>query len=266
MNFKMIVLDLDGTLLEDKINKVTDSTKEYLKNLKMNGVIITIATGRGLMSSLKATDSAEFASFICSDSGAILYDVDRNKIIEKKFLDEEENEKIIKYGIKENCDNMTVYCLENTFQYYNRGTKREEYFQIDENTNIRELIKNPTHIYMNFENEFKVKQFVNKYENEFEKIKVECLKDSAQNKNWVEITNKDVNKMKSIKKICEICNIDIEDTVAFGDSRNDIEIIKGCKIGVAMKNSQDDIIKIANYVTQNTNNEKGVELWLKNWK
>ena len=45
MNKKMIVVDLDGTLLNiDK--KISDKTKNYLTNLKKKGYLIVIATGR----------------------------------------------------------------------------------------------------------------------------------------------------------------------------------------------------------------------------
>ena len=62
MNSKRIIaMDLDGTLLNEK-SLVSDESINYLKNIKENGDIIVIATGRILNSALFATKGAEFAS------------------------------------------------------------------------------------------------------------------------------------------------------------------------------------------------------------
>ena len=69
---KMIVMDLDGTLL-NKESRVTENTKKYLYNLNQKGYIMVIATGRILKSALIATDGAEFANYIVTDAGAAVY-------------------------------------------------------------------------------------------------------------------------------------------------------------------------------------------------
>lgn len=51
---KMIVVDLDGTILTDS-GKVSKNTKEYLRRLKQNDYILTIATGRIFASALEVT-------------------------------------------------------------------------------------------------------------------------------------------------------------------------------------------------------------------
>ena len=74
---KMIVMDLDGTLLNGE-GIVTQKTKEYLENLKKDGYVIAIATGRILKSALIATDEAEFANYIVADAGAAVYKMQNN--------------------------------------------------------------------------------------------------------------------------------------------------------------------------------------------
>ena len=66
---KLIVMDLDGTLLNEE-GIVTQKTKEYLGKLKKEGYVIAIATGRILKSALIATEGAEFANYIVADAGA----------------------------------------------------------------------------------------------------------------------------------------------------------------------------------------------------
>ena len=52
---KMIVMDLDGTLLNEN-GKITEISKQYLTDLKEKGHIIAIATGRMLKSACIATE------------------------------------------------------------------------------------------------------------------------------------------------------------------------------------------------------------------
>lgn len=68
---KMIVTDLDGTLLNEN-EKVSNTSKQYLKRLKDMGCIIIIATGRIYASALKTTDGAEFANYLITDARHLL--------------------------------------------------------------------------------------------------------------------------------------------------------------------------------------------------
>ena len=70
----MIVLDLDGTLLNSE-KKVSEISKKYLKKLKDLGYIIVIASGRIYESVNNALDGFEYVNYIITDTGASCYDV-----------------------------------------------------------------------------------------------------------------------------------------------------------------------------------------------
>ena len=65
----------------------------------------------------------------------------------------------------------------------------------------------------------------------------------------VDIVPKDSGKDKGIIEYCKLRNIDIKDTMAFGDGENDIEMLKTVGIGVAMGNSIDIVKENADYIT-----------------
>jgi len=73
-NKKMIVTDLDGTLLKENKTGINASEK-YLLELRNKGYIIAIATGRTLDSAIRATVGAEFANYIISDAGGRVHDM-----------------------------------------------------------------------------------------------------------------------------------------------------------------------------------------------
>ena len=79
--------------------------------------------------------------------------------------------------------------------------------------------------------------------------------------NWGTITIKGVTKWQAIQKVAEHLNIDIKHIVAFGDDFGDIEMIKGCGIGVAVGNAIPEAKAAADYICE-SNDDDGVARWL----
>lgn len=75
---------------------------------------------------------------------------------------------------------------------------------------------------------------------------------------WLDITRKDVCKGNAIAHLQSILQITPDETVAFGDHLNDVELMQCATYSYAMKNAQEELKNIANYVTQYDNNEEGV--------
>lgn len=74
---------------------------------------------------------------------------------------------------------------------------------------------------------------------------------------YADLVKKGLNKAEGIKKAIEIAGIKRENTVAIGDSNNDYDMIKYAGVGVAMANSQQTILDIADYITA-SNHDCGV--------
>lgn len=53
-----------------------------------------------------------------------------------------------------------------------------------------------------------------------------------------EINDWNINKGKAISRVCEYLQEDIKNTIAFGDSLNDLEMIVAAGIGIAMGNAE----------------------------
>jgi Cof subfamily protein (haloacid dehalogenase superfamily) len=75
---------------------------------------------------------------------------------------------------------------------------------------------------------------------------------------WVDISENKANKGHAIALIQEAYNITPEETMAFGDYNNDIEMLKLAKFSFAMENAHHDVKTIANFETK-SNDENGVE-------
>ena len=68
-------------------------------------------------------------------------------------------------------------------------------------------------------------------------------------------------KTTAIKALAETSGISLEDTVAFGDDLNDIEMLKLCGTGIAVANAIPEVQESADEITF-SNDEDGVAEWL----
>lgn len=71
----------------------------------------------------------------------------------------------------------------------------------------------------------------------------------------VEMAPKGFSKGGGIKKICELLDFDINDTIAFGDSPNDITMLDAAGFSVVMGDGHDEAKEHADYVTSNLHDD-----------
>lgn len=63
-----------------------------------------------------------------------------------------------------------------------------------------------------------------------------------------ELSSKAFDKGSAVKRLCEFLGISKEDTIAFGDSMNDLEMLLAVEMGVCMANGSPSLLKIADMV------------------
>ena len=80
-----------------------------------------------------------------------------------------------------------------------------------------------------------------------------------------DINPKGISKATGIRRICNILGISMDEVIAFGDDRNDLEMISQAGIGVAMGNAIDPVKNAADYITDSCEN-LGVVKALKHFK
>ena len=73
----------------------------------------------------------------------------------------------------------------------------------------------------------------------------------------IEINSADATKGKALKSLCAALNVDLKDTLAFGDGTNDLDMIKTAGLGVAMGNAVEELKQAADWIAP-SNVENGV--------
>lgn len=259
MSKKMIVVDLDGTLL-DSNKKCSLYAKEYLNQLKDNGYIITIATGRSLLPAIRVTDGASFANYIISNGGSVIYDMKNQKVIYKQGIKVE----IIKNILLNYYNQLESFVICSTNFYYRYHPLQKLSVDDKEIIDIFAFLENnPEIIHCCFHpKDIKtVSKLAVELQTKYPMLEIIPMQDSFSSNRWLDIFSKNISKYHTISILANLCKIENDDIIAFGDGLNDSEMLLKCGVGVAMGNALDEVKASANMITL-SNNEDGVIVFL----
>ena len=82
----------------------------------------------------------------------------------------------------------------------------------------------------------------------------------------LETTPKNISKGSGLKELCDFLKIDISETVAVGDAQNDLEIFQTAGLAVAMRNAEPEIKNLADFVTDDNDNDGVAKVIEKIWQ
>ena len=247
INESMIVLDLDKTLL-NRENQITEYTLKVLDKYRECGGKIAIATGRAITRSRKYMEQIHACGLITLNGSVTYYNGD---IIAQTPIDKEKVYDMVQRLMAIEGMSMAVcypdYMITSNPKFAVPGVN--DYCDMKE-FNLNEIQN--------------IKAFSSNYAamDEIDYDFYGCRKITSQKEEGFHvIACKDVDKLNGIEALCNQLNIDIENTIAFGDDYNDLSMLENCGIGVAMANASDMVKDVANELTL-SNEEDGVGVWL----
>jgi Cof subfamily protein (haloacid dehalogenase superfamily) len=263
MDIKLIAIDMDGTLLNNK-NEITNNTQKVLKAAKEKGVKIVLTTGRVLKSALYFSNHLGLESYVIACNGGIIVDNQTN-VLFKKPIPKDKMMKIMEIG-KE----FSVY-----FHFYNEDTfftnqyvkEVDEYYSSDHGKFTGqsigfELYEKNSEILDRMDLDIYKFLFIDQEQEKLIKLrgklsKIEDISLSSSWENNVEIMNKGVSKGTAISLLCDKLGINSENVMAIGDNENDLSMVEFAGIGVAMGNGNSILKESADFIAP-TNEEDGV--------
>lgn len=263
MKFKLVAIDMDGTLLNSQ-NEVSNRTRMAIEEASKRGAHIVLATGRLLRSAVNYAEELRLEKPIIACNGAVIVDEDKNILYEKSIKMDTVGT-IMEIGAENNMyyhfyDRDSFYSNihdDEILKFYNTKSAKERGREVKINifNNIEEVVNNK---------DLNVYKFLFLDE---DRSKLDDLKDKLSHitninicSSWhnnIEVMDKEVSKGNSLKRLCERLNISRDQVIAIGDNENDISMIDYAGLGVAMGNGVDKVKKYADTVTD-TNNEDGV--------
>ncbi len=262
--YKMLVFDLDGTLLNNN-HEIAFLTLEVLLALKEDFKII-IATGRRLSevknirSQLKEISINE--NYLVTANGAEVF-LQENLIFRYAM-----NYDLAKEILKINTDNVDVNLYTFDTWYSNADVKSPIMKHFIKDLGLNVIIGDLTKL--NVDSVSKIVYYcddlaiLNKLDTEIKSKDFQDTRVFFSSKELLEVTNINANKYNAIKNIAFLESIPLCDVLAFGDNNNDYEMLKNLGKGVLMKNANEFLkINLAkNEITRFSNNEDGVARFL----
>lgn len=263
MNCKLIAVDIDDTLLNRK-KEITPATKAALMQAQKNGVRLVVASGRlpyGVRPFAEALDIFRNGGYYMGFNGGAILNC-RDELIGKCCLDAKYIAPV--YDILRSYDVCTMV---HKGDHIYSDNKTNRYTQVE--ADAIGLPVTPVDDLLSFI-DWELPKFLIGGEPDLlkglEQDLIKALGDEVDiylSAPWfLEVMPKGVNKGEGLRKICDDAGIDIRDAVAFGDSFNDIFMIKAAGTGIAMGNAEEAVKQAADLVTDDCDRD-GIAVALK---
>lgn len=253
MKIKAVFFDVDGTLVSHTKRNVPESTKLVMEKLKEKGIKRVLATGRHMSEiSILPIENMEFDAYIMLN-GQLCLDSTGNVILENPItgFDKEYFIKIF------NEKSVPIMFVEKDEMYINFINESVEIAQDAISTPLPD-VKNYTG------NEiYQVILYADEEtENRISKNLVGS-KITRWNEYALDVISYSGGKESGIKEYLKLNNIKREETMAFGDGENDIDMLKFVGIGVAMGNAESCVKESADYITNSVDDDGIMEAFKK---
>ena len=251
--YKLLALDIDGTLLNDK-RELTDRTVEAVRKAIESGVYVTLCTGRPIQGVKWLVERLGIVAPVITYNGAEIVDPNDNSILFSQQLFTEDAIKIAEMG-KARSATLIVWSKGELFGYP-MNERVEFYEQIAcikarEMTDVQELAERGVTKIIWFDEIDRINQFQNQLNNSDFTSVTYC----TSNPRFLEFFNSKVSKRISMEKLAYILGVKIEETVAIGDGYNDIPMLEGAGLSIAMGNAPEDIKSMCQKVTLDNNSD-----------
>lgn len=242
----MIVTDLDGTLLK-KDKSVSEYTLKTIQMIKDRGIEFCIATARPSRVVIDYLPfSLENVYAVCLNGAEIYYD---KKRIFERYIKEDEAVKIIKKILSVNgFAKISFEINDQLFTNFNLANYVKGDIPFKE-VDLRTFKFKPVAKILVKANEFGTLRV-------FEELEDYTI-DITDQKTFVQISHKESGKLNGIEYIANKIGIEMEEIIAFGDDVNDLKMIEGCGIGVAMNNGDKSVIEASDIIAP-SNEDDGV--------
>lgn len=270
MKFKVIVLDIDGTLINSN-KQVTNKTKQSLLDAQNKGIKLILASGRpttGMMHLAYELEMHKHHGLLISFNGSQVVDCESHEILFNQTMPIEDTQKLL-----EHLKNFDVIPM----------VTKDDYIYVNDVYNCFISLKdNPKFNIIQYESRdggFKLceiedlAKFTDFPQNKIlvagdpdyliENYKamsepfVDTLNSMFTSSMYYEYTALGIDKAKALDFVLNPLGITRKEVISFGDGHNDIPIIEYAGHGVAMGNAVSELKDIANEVTL-SNDEDGI--------
>ena len=259
MTYKMIVMDIDGTLTTD--NKIiSQRTKAALTYAQEKGIIIALASGRppeGMKQFSQQLEMEKHHGILLAFNGGSVLDAQSKQKIYEKSIPLDRAKAMLKH--LENFP-VTPFVFQGSYIYSSdkngykvehersvSGLKTKEIYPMAEKLDfspVKIVSAAPHDILVSVRD-----KIMEPFEKEFTFIMAAP--------DYLDCNRKGISKGDTLVKICKSLHISLDEVIAFGDEQNDLSMIKYAGLGIAMGDACKELKEVADEITL-SNNEDGI--------
>ncbi|MCI9000373.1 MAG: Cof-type HAD-IIB family hydrolase [Clostridia bacterium] len=264
--YKIVMVDLDGTLLDDHKNVSKENVEMINKIHKEKNVIFVITTGKNINDITYITDiiGEGINQYIIASNGAVIKNNVKDEYIVKKYLTQEE--------VLTTIDTYKKYNLIGLIQTWQGPVIEDKLAAEVQNITYAENLKD--YVLNNkisnialitpMGKEENLKILKNEIENKVDTLNTTEICDFTHTNNgktftckYIDVMKKGATKANAIKILIDYLKINKEEVIAIGDGGNDIPMFEIAGYKVVMGNANEYVKSKADYITD-TNNNNGV--------
>ena len=246
---KLIVTDLDGTLLRND-KSISKFTIETLNECRRQGILVAFATGRPVRG-VEAIKNVFEPDILINHNGAVFNQGDHQVSLGISAVQLREMLAEIFSAFPN-----TEVGIESGDIFYANYDVTKNWPEEDEPCRVDDFSE--------LEIPYADKVLINLNDN------IEEIRSCLSNECYLEIADgtigmimsKEATKFNAIATICDVLEIRPTEAICFGDDDNDISMIQGCGIGVAMNNANGRVKEVADALCL-SNEEDGVATWIR---
>ncbi len=256
-NIKMIVLDMDDTLLDNEHN-ISEKNKLAIKKAQEKGVYVVLASGRPTGAMIKYARELElgkYGSYIISYNGGEVINCKNERVIFEQSLTKEEVHDLYDFSREHKVQILTYY--------NNEIISEDESEYIDVEKVITKMNHNKVESFKDHMTSGAIKCIMLEEPTYLKEVEVK-LKESRRDKSvaiskpfFLEVMPKGIDKGKTLDKLCKQLGLDSSEIMAVGNAANDLSMIEYAGLGVWVANVDKDLVPLGDAVVA-SNLEDGV--------
>ncbi|MDP5199671.1 Cof-type HAD-IIB family hydrolase [Flavobacterium sp. DG2-3] len=260
MQYKMLVLDMDDTLLTDD-HRISDLNKKVLLEAQAKGVYVVLASGRPTIAMIAYAKELELDlndSYMLSFNGAIISRVKDNLILFEQKLTVEQIHALYDYSVKMNTHIITYLDDEIISE------TDSEYIEIEKE--ITGMAHRKVSSFKDYVDRPAVKCILlqdPEYLKMVEKDLIDFmphLSVSTSKPFFLEVAQLGIDKAASLKRLAEKLRIHQSEIIAVGNAGNDLTMIEYAGLGVWVDNVTPELRDKADLIVSSNNNDGVAEV------
>ncbi len=262
MSYRVIALDLDGTLLDPQ-KRILPESLTALSEARQAGIKVLIATGRHHVAIHPFYQALQLNTPAICCNGTYSYDYAEKRVLESNPLSIQEASQALSYLQDTEIQNLMYVDDAILYQFphtvvrtlaWSDSLPEHQRPNLQQTENFQDAIHNVNFIWKfatSSPNLVKLREMSQQIE---ENVGLEC------EWSWfdqVDIAKKGNSKGMRLRQWVESQGLSMNDVIAFGDNYNDLSMLESAGLGVAMGNGPDEVKARADIVTRD-NTQPGI--------